>query len=51
MSTQDKLLLRANLGPLLLVNMGVITHALVWYLVNTAMPSAVQELDAAAFIS
>ena len=51
MSVAPVLLRRANLGPLLLVNMGVITHALVWYLVNTAMPSAVQELNAAAFIS
>ena len=51
MSVAPVLLRRANLAPLLLVNMGVITHALVWYLVNTAMPSAVQELDAAAFIS
>lgn len=51
MSDRDKLLRRANLGPLLLVNMGVMTHALVWYLVNTAMPTAVRELDAAAYIS
>jgi predicted MFS family arabinose efflux permease len=51
MTDAPVLLQRANLWPLLLVNMGIVTHALVWYVASTAMPSAVQDLDAAAFIS
>ena len=46
-----RLLRRHNLWPLALVNLGVVTHGMVWYLATTAMPTAVGELDAAAFIS
>lgn len=50
-SDAQPLLRRQNLWPLALVNLGVITHGMVWYLATTAMPTAVGELDAAAFIS
>lgn len=45
------LLRRGNLAPLLLVNLGVAMHATIWYMATTAMPSAVEELDAAAYLS
>jgi len=45
------LLRRGNLAPLLLVNLGVAMHATIWYMATTAMPSAVRELDAAAYLS
>ena len=45
------LLRRGNLAPLLLVNLGVAMHATIWYMATTAMPSAVQELNAAAYLS
>lgn len=51
MADPNTLLQRANLAPLLLVNMGVATHATIWYMATTAMPSAVAELGAAAYIS
>lgn len=47
----DTLLHRANFAPLLLVNLGVAAHATIWYMATTAMPSAVAELGAAAYIS
>lgn len=45
------LLRRGNLAPLVLVNLGVGLHATIWFLASTAMPSAVEELDAAAYLS
>ena len=48
---QTALLQRGNLAPLLLVNLGVAMHATIWYMATTAMPSAVQELGAAAYLS
>jgi len=46
-----RLLRRQNLAPLVLVNLGVGLHATIWYMATTAMPSAVEELDAAAYLS
>ena len=45
------LLRRHNIAPLILVNLGVGLHATIWYMASTAMPSAVEELDAAAYLS
>jgi MFS family permease len=45
------LLQRHNLAPLVLVNMGVGTHAIVWFMVVTAMPSVVDDLQAEPFLS
>jgi MFS family permease len=45
------LLRRENLAPLVLVNLGVGLHATIWYMATTAMPSAVEELGAAAYLS
>ena len=45
------LLQRGKLAPLLLVNLGVALHATIWYMATTAMPSAVEELGAAAYLS
>ncbi len=44
-------LTRSQLAPLVLVNLGVAIHAMIWYMASTVMPSAVDELNAAAFIS
>ena len=38
---------RKDLAPLLLVNLGVGTHAMIWYMASTVMPSVVQDLGAA----
>jgi len=46
-----RLLRRENIAPLILVNLGVGLHATIWYMATTAMPSAVEELDAAAYLS
>jgi MFS family permease len=46
-----RLLRRQNIAPLILVNLGVGLHATIWYMATTAMPSAVEELDAAAYLS
>ena len=51
MTHNDTLLRRANFAPLLLVNLGVAMHATIWYMATTAMPSAVEELGAAAYLS
>jgi MFS family permease len=45
------LLQRHNLASLVLVNMGVGTHAIVWFMVVTAMPSVVDDLHAAPYLS
>ncbi len=45
------LLQRGNLAPLVLVNLGVGTHAIVWFMVVTAMPSVVKDLHAAPYLS
>ncbi len=44
-------LTRRQLAPLVLVNLGVAMHAMIWYMASTVMPSAVDDLNAAAFIS
>ena len=49
--TQPALLQRRNLASLVLVNMGVGTHAIVWFMVVTAMPSVVDDLRAAPYLS
>jgi MFS family permease len=46
-----RLFQRRNLASLVLVNLGVGLHATIWYLASTAMPSAVEDLDAAAYLS
>jgi len=46
-----RLFQRRNLAPLVLVNLGVGLHATIWYLASTAMPSAVEDLHAAAYLS
>jgi len=46
-----RLLRRENIAPLILVNLGVGLHATIWYMATTAMPSAVEELGAAAYLS
>ncbi len=51
MTDHPTLLRRGNLAPLLLVNLGVAMHATIWYMATTAMPSAVKELHAAAYLS
>ncbi|MEO8544057.1 MAG: MFS transporter, partial [Burkholderiaceae bacterium] len=45
------LLQRHNLAPLVLVNLGVGTHAIVWFMVVTAMPSVVEDLRAEPYLS
>ena len=42
---------RTHLVPLLLVNLGVGTHAMIWYMASTVMPSVVGDLGAANTIS
>ena len=46
-----RLLQRQNIAPLILVNLGIGLHATIWFMATTAMPSAVEELDAAAYLS
>lgn len=48
---QPALLQRSNLAPLVLVNLGVGTHAMVWFMVLTAMPSVVDDLRAEPYLS
>lgn len=45
------LLQRHNLASLVLVNMGVGTHAIVWFMVVTAMPNVVVDLGAEPYLS
>lgn len=45
------LLQRSNFAALVLVNMGVGTHAIVWFMVVTAMPSVVDDLRAEPYLS
>lgn len=49
-SDSPVLLRRRNLAPLLLVNLGVGMHAMIWYMASTVIPSTVAELQAAAYI-
>jgi MFS family permease len=46
-----RLLRRQNIAPLILVNLGIGLHATIWFMASTAMPSAVEQLDAAAYLS
>lgn len=48
---QPALLQRSNLAPLVLVNLGVGTHAIVWFMVVTAMPNVVDDLRAEPYLS
>jgi len=49
--SQPALLQRSNLAPLVLVNLGVGTHAIVWFMVVTAMPNVVDDLRAEPYLS
>jgi MFS family permease len=42
---------RSDLAPLVLVNLGVGMHAMIWYMASTVMPSVVQDLGAADTLS
>ena len=42
---------RRHLAPLVLVNLGVGMHAMIWYMAGTVMPSVVQDLGSAESIS
>jgi MFS family permease len=42
---------RRHLAPLVLVNLGVGMHAMIWYMASTVMPSVVQDLGSADAIS
>jgi predicted MFS family arabinose efflux permease len=46
-----RLLQRANIAPLALVNLGVGLHAVIWYLAAAAMPTAITEVGGAEFLS
>jgi len=46
-----RLLQRANLAPLALVNLGVGLHAVIWYLASTAMPTAIKDVGGAEYLS
>ena len=50
MTAGTVLLRRGNIAPLLLVNLGVGMHAMIWYMASTVLPSTVADLNAAAFI-
>ena len=50
-NTPPTLLQRGNLASLVLVNLGVGTHAIVWFMVVTAMPNVVDDLHAEAYLS
>ena len=47
----DGTLGRRHLAPLILVNLGVGMHAMIWYMASTVMPSVVQDLGSADAIS
>ena len=49
--TPPATLRREHVAPLVLVNLGVALHAMIWYMASTMMPSVVAELGAAAYIS
>ncbi len=46
-----RLLQRANIAPLALVNLGVGLHAIIWYLASTAMPTAIKDIGGAEYLS
>lgn len=46
-----RLLQRANIAPLALVNLGVGLHAVIWYMAATAMPTAIGEVGGAEYLS
>ena len=48
---KDGTLGRRHLAPLVLVNLGVGMHAMIWYMASTVMPSVVQDLGSADAIS
>jgi hypothetical protein len=46
-----RLLQRANIAPLALVNLGVGLHAVIWYMAATAMPTAIGDVGGAEYLS
>lgn len=50
-SLPPRLLQRANIAPLALVNLGVGLHAVIWYMASTAMPTAISEVGGAEYLS
>lgn len=46
-----RILQRKNIAPLALVNLGVGLHAVIWYLASTAMPTAIEEVGGAEYLS
>lgn len=46
-----RLLQRANIAPLALVNLGVGLHAIIWYMAATAMPTAIGDVGGAEYLS
>lgn len=48
---EPKVLTRANIAPLALVNLGVGLHAVIWYLASTAMPTAISDVGGAEYLS
>jgi MFS family permease len=46
-----RLLQRANIAPLALVNLGVGLHAVIWYMASTAMPTAIGDVGGAEYLS
>ncbi|WP_374311491.1 MFS transporter [Dongia sp.] len=50
-SSPPRLLQRANIAPLALVNLGVGLHAVIWYMASTAMPTAIGEVGGAEYLS
>ncbi|MBK8158333.1 MAG: MFS transporter [Rhodospirillaceae bacterium] len=47
----SRLLQRANIAPLALVNLGVGLHAVIWYMAATAMPTAIGDVGGAEYLS
>lgn len=50
-SPAPRLLQRAHIAPLALVNLGVGLHAVIWYLAASAMPTAIDEIGGAEYLS
>lgn len=50
-SAPPRLLQRANIAPLALVNLGVGLHAVIWYMAATAMPTAIGDVGGAEYLS
>lgn len=46
-----RLMQRANIAPLALVNLGVGLHAVIWFMASTAMPTAIRDIGGAEYLS